>query len=278
MSSPSTAQLTDTGLTNEIRYYYRISAIDIAGNESAQSPFTSALSASFHDTNPGLVGYWPFDEEGGSNIFDETYNTNHGQVVRGNATWIAGKLGNSMRLNEETFDQALIPHHPDYITNGTYTMSFWYYPISGYRKSDQFHKKAGVVAMGNRYQTGENEWRAFGSIPWDVTLMGFQHDASAWFHITAVYDPSEMFGKKVYVNGSLVASNTAYGGAFDDALNTDPIGFGSYSTGSSITASFDDFAIWDMPLNRDQIQSLWNEGDARTAYTPPPAGTVIILK
>jgi hypothetical protein len=52
----------------------------------------------------------------------------------------------------------------------------------------------------------------------------------------------------------------------------------AYGSDQSCANRFDDIAIWNVPLTIDQIESLWNEGDGRRAYTPPPAGTLFLFK
>ena len=82
----------------------------------------------------------------------------------------------------------------------------------------------------------------------------------------------------MYVDGSVIASNTAY--------DTDSGVLG----GSQMTLSgaptyawsgkIDDLAVWDRALPRDAIESLWNEGDGRVAYIPPPppGGMLLLIR
>ena len=93
-----------------------------------------------------------------------------------------------------------------------------------------------------------------------------------------IYDPSVTYGKLVYVDSTLIASNTASAGGLDAALNASPIILKAPTSSSNSRSNrFDDVAIWNIALSPDQIQSLWNEGVGRVAYTPPPAGAMIFI-
>ncbi len=140
--------------------------------------------------------------------------------------------------------------------------------------------KKGDIAMG--FYNSDARWETFGTAPWPAwpdNDLGFDYEDAIWHHITLVYEPSVTYGKRVYVDSVLVVSNTVPAGALDTALNGDPIFIQTpYNSGRTWSNSFDDVAIWDVALSIDQVESLWNEGDGRPAYTPPPSGTVINIR
>jgi chitodextrinase len=55
VASPTTSAYTDTGLTNETQYTYQVTAVDVAGNESAKSSSVSATPQQPADTTPPPV-------------------------------------------------------------------------------------------------------------------------------------------------------------------------------------------------------------------------------
>jgi len=69
VDTPPDTVYIDTGLTNGQTYYYRITAVDDAGNESEFSDETYIAPV-------GLMGYFPFN----GNANDESGNENHGQT------------------------------------------------------------------------------------------------------------------------------------------------------------------------------------------------------
>jgi hypothetical protein len=264
-------------LSNGVGVYYRLTAEDISGNESSPTATQFVTPDEFQDTNPGMVGYWPFDESSGTNLIDHTDYSNHGYVTAGSPTWASGRLGNALSLSSvdlET-DSAMIPHHASYTNTTAYSVAFWFISYNGYRVQGQFSKGSVYISA----QNSNARWDNFGSAPWDLTDMGFDYGDANWHHLVATFDASADYGKKLYVDGVLLASNTVPAGVLDTALNADPIVFSAPVSGTYTCSNrFDDVAVWNLALSVDQIESLWNEGAGRPAYTPPPAGTILIVR
>jgi len=261
----------DAGVTNGVTYFYRITAEDVPGNESSVSTVV-AVAPGVQDTTPGLVGYWPMDSTSGTNLVDESVTGNDGAFVAGAPSWVAGKFSNALNIDKDFSDRALIPHHAAYNANSTYSISFWIEVIDCYDSRSPFAK--GAVFLSNfRRQYHDVRLLGFG-VPWSSAATGVAYRNSSWSLFVLVYDPAGgSAAKRLYVNGALISTNMTPGVGVDTALNTDPIGFNP--TGS---ARYDDVAIWDLPLTIDQVESLWNAGDGRTAYTAPPSGTLIMIR
>ena len=95
IAQPTGTSYVDSGLTGGT-YYYRVTAVDNAGNEGAPSPQASATVP----TGPpaGLVGEWGFDAGIGTTAADSSGTGNTGTI--GGPTWTTtGKFGSAL-----TFD------------------------------------------------------------------------------------------------------------------------------------------------------------------------------
>lgn len=253
------------GLPNDTLRYYRITAVDVAGNESGVSATVSATPLAYHDTNPGLVGYWPLDQSSGTSLLDVTASANHGSLA-GAPQWVSGKLGNALSFNLTTLDRATIPGLAAYRANKVFTIAFWMNQVEGYRKKSFYFSGIEVYDF---------YLNPFGS-PWTSTYFGFKND-QIWHHIALVFDPYAPGGdgKRFYVDGTLRASNIAYD---TDSSVLGGSGMSFSGTGYSWSGKIDDVACWDQALTVDQIQSLWNGGTGRPAYTSPPKGTLISFR
>jgi fibronectin type 3 domain-containing protein len=264
----SDTNYVDEGLTNGVTVYYRLTAEDVPGNESAPTAHLGTTPGPY-DTTVGLVGYWPMDNTRGTELTDYTATTNHGAFANGSPAWVTGKFGNAMDIDQFRSDHASIPHHAAYNANNTYSMSFWYYPIQGYRDSGMINKGINTVMLSS--SNNNAQWSHFGA-PWSNTYLGFSLSDTTWHHLVIVYDPSVTNAKQVYVDGALVATDTTPGVGLDPALNTNPIGFNP-NNASNGSFRCDDVAIWDRALPIDAIETLWYGGTGRVASTtnPPPA-------
>lgn len=231
------------------------------------------------DVLVGLKGYWPLDQSSGTNVPDFTINRNDGWFDVGAPAWIPGKFSNALEVSAATFDRVVIPHHASYNENNAYSISFWFIPISVYRKYNLFNKGAGKLGMGHSAGGGDVLWQYFGS-PWNTqasTLVALS--ATNWHHFVAIYDASVSTNdaKKVYVDGFLTLSTNTVGIATDPALNTDPLAFNSTDTNRVGSGRFDDLAIWNRSLTTNEIAYLYNGGVGNIVQDYPPRGTVVSL-
>ncbi|GEM_PF-853908 len=254
----------DQGLTNQAQYFYRVTAVDVAGNESAPAQ-VAAYPFANQDVTTGLVGYWPLDAATGTVAEDQTTQANHGNVSSGSPDWVVGKFGNALQFVEDDQEEMLIDSLEAYRETGSFTFSFWVFQQRGYRN----------IAIDNGGVRIQDFELLFGSL-WDSVHTGFENDET-WHHVVCVFDGSDPDGgKKVFVDGVLLAEDVAY--PDDEIVHAAAwIKMGRNHSGYRWGGRLDDVALWNRALTQDEIQSLYfvNDGEGRAVLgavqTPPIA-------
>jgi len=260
-------EFVDQSLTNGVTYYYRVSALDLAGNESDPADITASPFA-LQDVTTGLVGYWPLDAAVGTGIEDRTVQENDGVITAGTPDWVLGKFGNALQFVEAEQEEVQIPEIPAYTQMGAYTIAFWVYQQDGYR--NMFFS----AHSSNRIRFYDFRMSNFGDL-WPSLDLGFANDET-WHHIAITLDTSDpVAGKNVYLDGVRIASAPAY--ATDSALDLDFLRLSCNHSGFKWGGRIDDLAVWDRALSLDEIESLvlTNGGAGRAVLgdvqTPPIA-------
>ncbi|BCX48631.1 hypothetical protein HAHE_25390 [Haloferula helveola] len=252
------SSFTDENLANGATYYYRITALDIAGNESAPAAISGEPFAN-QDVATGLVGYWPLDAAIGTVAEDMTANENDGNVVTGSPDWVLGKFGNALRFVEAEQESVFIDNLAAYRETGAFTLAFWINQVAG--SGNRPLESAGILMNNHKMTIGD---------AWDNTELGFGDD-NTWHHVACVFDVANPeTGKKLYVDGMLIAENVAL--PADSLLSGSSwirmgIDHSAYRWGGLL----DDLAMWNRALSLDEIQSLvlYNGGTGRTIQEQP---------
>ncbi|MEM7390862.1 MAG: LamG-like jellyroll fold domain-containing protein [Verrucomicrobiota bacterium] len=232
----------DEGLANGFTYHYRITAVDIAGNESDPAQ-TNVMPFANQDVATGLVGYWPLDAASGTNLMDMTSHTNDGHFSSGSPDWVVGKFGNALQFVEADGESAFINGLPVYRSSNAFTLAFWINQDDGYRNRPI---ESGDIRI--------HDFRfAFGDL-WPSVDLSFQNDRT-WHHVACSFDLADpVHGKKLYVDGVLVASHVAY--IADVVLDSSWIRLSTDHGGYRWGGMLDDVAVWNRALSLDEIESL----------------------
>ena len=250
---------TISGLTNGTTYYYRITAVDSSGNESAYSNEVSG-------TPVGLVAYYPFN----GNANDESANSNDGTVI--GAVPTADRFGNADRayIFDGVDDNIYWPVSTNpMIGLNSITLAFWFY-------YDQLTGSGGrLVSVGN------NDWFDLGpsfsdgeagAIP-DGTLNWHHTNLKPWVGVGAI-----QFAKWNYV---VITATSNYINAYIDGVETynDPNGWdhtidgllrigGRYNNTEFLSSTIDDIRIYNRALTAAEIDSLYRLGGWPPPNTP----------
>ncbi|UCG57991.1 MAG: hypothetical protein JSU70_00515, partial [Phycisphaerales bacterium] len=189
----------DTSVLPATTYVYRVSAYDLAGNESEKSPSATATTQSLN-LNSGLVGYWKFDEGSGTLAADSSGHNNDGAVM--GPAWVAGKEGHALDFDGLN-DYVPVVVNPALDNLDEFTMAAWIYPRvdSHWHVLDKGDGDKRIYAEGTdltlngrvRY-TGAHAYSE--SSPNTVSLNTWQHIALTW---SAADDTT-----RLYRNGSEV--------------------------------------------------------------------------
>ncbi|MFG2078717.1 LamG-like jellyroll fold domain-containing protein [Nonomuraea maritima] len=105
-------------------YYYKVRAIDAAGNIGPASAERSA-TATEPPANPGLVAAYGMNEASGTTVGDASGQNNTGTGT--DITWGTGKYGGALSFNGTT-SWVTIPHTASLRLTNTLTLSAWVRP------------------------------------------------------------------------------------------------------------------------------------------------------
>ena len=230
--------------------------------------------------NPGLVGWWSFDEGAGDIAGDGSGNGNHGQIV--NATWTEGQLGSAL-----DFDGTAYVEIPPVVWHGIdrqATLAFWVYGDPAAQPQANFIIAAFV-------DPGVNGARAFSAhIPWSNSNVYFDTGGTTtntYDRIQKAATPDEFAGKwqhwalvknadtgdqSIYLNGALW--HTEAGGGNTRPINgADVTGFTVGSKASHenfFVGMIDDVQLYDVALTEGEILLAMEGISTVQAGTPTP--------
>ncbi len=115
---------SDTGLSPATRYTYTVRAVDVNGNESADSAPASALTPVM-DLSAGLAAHWKLDEEDGVVAADASGLGNPAALLNG-PVWDAGNVMGSLRF--DGVDDYLDAGNQAFGLTGDMTVAMWVKP------------------------------------------------------------------------------------------------------------------------------------------------------
>jgi Concanavalin A-like lectin/glucanases superfamily/Immunoglobulin I-set domain len=278
------SQLTDAGL-------YTLVASNAYG--TATSSVANVQLQPFYLTN-ALAGYWKFDDGSGSfAAVDSSTNGNNATLnyfPDFTSEWVPGRANGAIQFNSGSTAQYLsVPDAPslNFDTNLTFTLAAWVKGPSAQANG------AGIIAKG---YGGVNEQYALDVHTDQLTTPAYRFyfrnatGASTalttpvppnglWQHVVATYD-GRFTTMCVYVNGQLVASNTAAPATLlVDNGHEVSIGNRESSTVSGYNLPFngtiDDVRIYNRTLSAGDVQTLYSSygGLAPVFYTQPQSAS-----
>jgi formylglycine-generating enzyme required for sulfatase activity len=255
VATPNDTTKTIINLTNGQIYYYRVTAVDISGLESAYSNEVQIAPTIIAN---GLVAYYPLNSnsnDGSGNRKNSTSNNAVSRINRfgdQNQAYSFNGTNQGIAVNNFTFAQTQI------------TVSIWFIcnqvGSSGNRMLEQDVTNGGSISTamiaGNIPQTsflvnGNSFVQVTSSQPANL---------AEWTHFVATYDGNVA---KLYINNILTGSvNDSRG--FLSKTATLLIASGSQW---ALNGSLDDIRIYNRALSVIEIDSLYREG----GYNSPPA-------
>ena len=207
----------------------------------------------------GLVGYWRFDEGGGTTAGDSSGGGNTGTLTNG-PTWTGGQVGSTAISFDGVDDYVNIADNNllDFGT-GDFTVGFWVkIPINA-------SLWPGIVTKGGSASAVAHTW-GFLLTSTFTNQVRFEQASDAggtfdvnidsgvlsngWHHILARRSGATT---QLYVDGLFKVEDTSAG---SDLNNTSPIRMGS--NGSPSASTVDDVRIYNRALSAAEIQALYN--------------------
>ena len=209
---------------------------------------------------PGLVGWWKFDDGSGTTASDSSDNGNHG-TLNGGPEWVAGQLGGALKFDGSN----------DYVGTGKSLLSnMSEFTLAGWVSTDNLSgSRIGLFGQNDCIELG---FISVGTLQiWTPgggsldTAWGFAD--FTWHHIATVGDGTNL---NTYVDGELVGTGGGSTSNYGSSAYSVNIGGGGVfdSSGNWFSGQIDDVRIYSRALSQAEIQAIMS---LKKAYGPDPA-------
>jgi subtilisin family serine protease len=261
------------GLGLDTTYYWRIDEKKPSGAAKGDIwSFTTWVM-------PNLVGWWKFDEGGGTTAYDSA-GFNDGTLVNG-PVWTTGQINGALSFDGvDDYVGVSAASAFDFERTDTFTLSVWYKGSSSsstilskmdyaldYRGYDIFLNSGYVEA--HLVSTWSNN-----AICVDGTL--YPVTDSLWHYIVVTYDGSNSAsGLKIYVDG-MEETTSVYRDSLSSTIrNSVSFKVAARSNGAGalhyLDGLADDVRVYNRVLSAEEIEELYREGSGPKAFNPNPA-------
>jgi len=222
------------------------------------------------NADPGLVGWWKFDEDSGTTASDSSGNGNDGTLID-SVQWAAGQIGGALQFDGSP-GYVQIPHSDELklVNQGDFTCTMWF--------------KMDVVTFGNLLQqtdvngTGRTwlfvhsseEIRAY--LGGAATGSGVNAEAGIWYHIAVVVTEAGATDTvDLYVNGEPAGTPGQLG--MEDCEGDYLIGTDKALASRWLTGLVDDLRLYNHALSEVEILgAMQGSGEVWPyALAPDPA-------
>lgn len=228
----------------------------------------------FAGINDGLIGYWPFNEGSGTVILDQSGSGFNG-TIQGNPQRTSGVSGNALSF-DGIDDFAVITHNGALnfdIRTSDYSLCFW---LKANKRTgeqtilqDRYNGSSGSVSYNfTRYPGDANKALNSNTYFSDISSSAknyqigssFDNVYGEWHFYVVTYSVAS--GKKIYVDGQLVAS-VAPPGVFGDSKNSTnavTVAAGNYDIGTQnfYGGGMDELRIYNRSLSLSEVGMLYN--------------------
>ena len=221
--------------------------------------FVSTASAAI---DPGTVmGLWLFDEGKGNVATDASENGLDGEF-EGKPKWVEGKFGEGLEL-DGTGAHVVIPDHEN--PTEAITVSIW---VKSH--TDTWNQHGWMVEKRNAYIIHPNQ--GTNNVSWPICNGGCWNkpggwrdgevgpkDITEWHMYTTTFD-SKTGEWYIYIDGKVASDMDIAKNEID--LDTGPVYIGNDTccAGRFADATIDEVAIFNVALEPDDIQKLYNDG------------------
>ncbi|MEV6932012.1 LamG-like jellyroll fold domain-containing protein [Dactylosporangium sp. NPDC051485] len=263
IATPTATTFTDTGLSANTTYQYRVAAVDPSSNVSPYSNVATAVLGSAPTQPAGLVAGYTFD----AGATDVSGNGNDGTITGATAT--AGKYGGALQFHGGT-DMVKVPSSASLNASTGLTMAAWVQPTaaqSGWRtimhkETDAWFLNAGSdsgpLKPAGGVTTGSSDSVVYGTTA---------NPLNQWTHVALTYDGANL---RLYVNGTLVSTKAKTGTL---KQTTGPLSIGGNAPyGEYFTGLIDEARVYNRALSATEVQTIMNSPlTAPVADTTPPS-------
>jgi hypothetical protein len=224
----------------------------------------------------GLVAAYCFDQGSGTTLVDTSGNGNNGTIS--GATWsAAGKFGDALQFTGNTGCYVTVNDSSSLNLTSSMTLEAWVdpsslsSPASGWLAAiakehlNSSNNICYALYGGSGTGSGPSGHVLIGSRDYGGALAGSQLALNTWTFLAATYNGSII---KLYVNGTLAASQSASGKIF---TTSDPLRIGGDAAGEMFTGLIDNVRIYNRALTATQITTDMNTPVAPTVASETPA-------
>ena len=260
----------DTAVTNDVTYYYVVTATDTLTNES---PFSVETSASPSD----LELYLKFDETDGTTAIDSSFRGNNATLVNSPA-FSGGWIGNALVLDAASSQHATLPSGIVSELND-FTVSTWI-------KVDAFETWQRIFDFGTgtdnyMFLTAQGPAGA-GRFRFGILNSGDEQSVdstvalttNAWTHVALTRSGDTV---SIYIDGSLAGSGTITINPSDLGTTTQNYLGKSQWADPYLDAALDDFRIYNRALSAGEIALFQPQLDAPTGLNTTPGESQVQL-
>jgi len=237
-----------TGLTASTSYNITLIAVDIFYNKSVVS---NSLSTATNTTSAipttGLISYYKLETNSNDN-----FGANNGTDT--SVSYVSGKVGNAASYNGSSSKTNVA--NPVNLQLTTLSISCWI-KSSGAGTGDRgliFKRYAyNIFFYNNKLAT-----YSYGS-PSGYKDTGVNVCDGTWKHLAITQQSGVTDGTKIYINGQLILTTTV-----GQTAQTDVLEFGTIAGAGFANFILDETNIYNVVLNQDQIQLIYNNGNGTT--------------
>jgi hypothetical protein len=237
-------------------------------------------TSAFFDWNRSLVGYWSFDFYNSTGVFDNSTYGNFGVFNGGLGPddLVVGKYGKALTFDGVDDYIAIKNLHYDTANEITkLTVSAWVkvpttggdWSIVDFDRSEYYTCAAGIPSGS---ATGEGDYVGFHTTAAGYGIVDMWSNTpirdGKWHFITWVYDSSDVYDKKIYIDGVLDAQQDAYPtgvGLGSGTVRYGFIGDGSEAStfngtrnGFYFEGTIDEVRIYHRVLGPEEINASYN--------------------
>ena len=230
-----------------------------------------ALAATVAAQEPGLVGWWPFDDGYGDLASDRSGRGNHGDVYNGE--WVKGAFGTALRLSGEGA-HVEIPEISGLDGSDALTLEAWVYWEDTSRYPNvltvgRWCPGGALMFVNDRYcsfrlgRPGHEGW----SFARDWKEIGAKLvspiEMRRWYHLVATFDRPVI---TTYVDGKRVGTST-----WDFPLGyRGSVLIGKWAGNQAHQGLVDDVRIYDRALAEPEVKASYDNTAARRTKTDKP--------
>ncbi len=235
-------------------------------------------SLSFAVQPSGLVAYYPFDENAGTTVGDNSSYAANGSFV-GTPTWSTGKVGAALTFNGSSQAVAVGTNTQTQLTNGT--VEAWVSSNVSTGTMAIAHKQNAYYLQLNTGKLALYDWTGAATCSAASSITD-----GAWHHVAMTLQSGVANGSTLYVDGTAVKTCTWTPVSQTAALTLGAAYTSSY--GSYLNGSLDQVKLYSRVLSAGEIAAEYSAGaagvlagvalDGITPGVPSTTGVDVVVK